>query len=231
MSNEQLLKATISSEGYAEVSNGLFNKKVSIKDFASVINSLVAQEDQVVSNSTFRYPGSIHSVTRTNNGYIANLYYDERECEVRHSSGGKKNIYMPNVMIRVELNNISGKPGEFSLGNIRWYGTDKSRTALPTDWPTGSNSRDHIWTLPFPNIFGDARMCTGGNRLPSVIYQDWTVLDMLYHDVLIGSPFNNDLSVPCISVNMSGAAWINHLHNHWKDEESERFPYDQLINY
>lgn len=230
MSND-LLNVTISPDGYAEVSNGPFRKKVSIKDFASVVNSLVAQEDQVISNATFRYPESVHSVTRTNTGHVVNLYYPEREAEVRHSSAGKKMIYMPNVMIRVELREVQGKPGEFSLGNIRWFGTDKSRIALPTDWPTGANTRDHIWTLPFPNIFGDARMCTGGNRLPSVIYQDWTVLDMLYYDVLIGSPFNNDLSIPCVSNAPRANVWIDQMHEHWRDEESDRFPYDRLVNY
>ena len=231
MSKEQKIVATLSSEGYAEVSNGLFNKKVSLKDFASVINSLIAQEDQVIENSTVRYPSSIHSVTRTNTGHIANLYFPEAEAEVRHTSGGKKTIYMPNVMIRVELREIQGKVGEFSLGSINWYATDKSKTALSTEWPTGGSSRDHIWTLPFPNIFGSASMCTGGNRLPSVIYSDWTILDMLYYDVLIGSPFNNDLSVPSLSDSVGPRSWIDNLHDHWKDEESERFPYDLLVNY
>lgn len=231
MSNSSSLSAVISSDGYVEVSMGLFRKKISIKDYASVINSLVSQEDQVLTNSTFRYPTSVHSVTRTNSGHVVNLYYEERELELRHASGGKKMVYMPNVMIRVELREVQGKPGEFSIGAVRWFGTDKSRIALPTDWPTGNNTRDHIWTLPLPNIFGDARMCTGGNRLPSVIYQDWTVLDMLYYDVLVSSPFNNDLSVPSIQTSHSGSSWINTLHDHWKDEETERFPYHLLVNY
>ena len=231
MSNTETLKVEITSEGYAEVSNGLFRKKISIKDFSSVINSLVAQEDQVISNATFRYPSSLHSVTRTNQGYIANLYYTEREAEVRHTSAGKKMIYMPNVMIRVDLRNVAGKPGEFSLGSIHWFGTDKTPSSLTTDWPTGGNTRDHIWTLPLPNMFDDARMCTGGNRLPSVIYQDWTVLDMLYYDVLLNSPFNNDLSVRSLASSYSPTQWLNVLHDHWANEESERFPYDLLTNY
>ena len=229
--SDNTLTATISGDGYAEVSNGILNKKVSLKDFASVINSLISQEDQVITNSTTRYPSSVHSVIRTNQGYVVNLYFPEQEATVTHSGHTPQTIYMPNVMIRVELREIQGKQGEYSLGNINWYATDKNRTALTTDWPTSGNTRDHIWTLPFPNIFGNASMCTGGNRLPSVIYSDWTILDMLYYDVLIGSPFNNDLSVPSIKTSTIARSWINILHNHWKDEDTERFPYDLLTNY
>ena len=229
MSNEVV--ATITEEGYVRVQNGALQKNISIKDYVSAISSLVAEEDQVLDQTTFRYPSSIHSVTKTNQGYTVNLYYPEREADVRHTNAGRHTIYMPNVMIRVELREIQGKINEFSLGNIRWYATDKDRVALPTDWPTGANSRDHIWTLPLPNIFRDARMCTGGNQLPSVIYQDWTVLDMLYNDVLIGSPFNNDLQINCLSDSMRPDAWIRHLGAQYQDEESERFPYDLLVNY
>ena len=230
--SSDLLNVSINPDGYVEVSNGLFNKKISIKDFASVVNTLVSQEDQVLSESTFRYPESVHSVTRTNQGYILNLYYKEREADVSHVSlTGPKTIYMPNVMIRVELNNVQGKPNNFSLGNIWWFATDKDRISLPLDWPTGGNTRDHIWTLPLPNMYDSAQMCTGGNQMPSVIYQDWTVLDMLYYDVLIKSSFNNDLDIRSVSSDPEPGTWIQELHDHWVDEESARFPYDRLVNY
>lgn len=224
--------ATISSDGFVEVENGRFKKRISIKDYASVISGLVADEDQSLTESTFRYPSSIHSVTRTNQGYIVNLYFDEREATVRHTSAGRHTIYMPNVMIRVTLREVQGKTGEFSIGAVHWYATDRTRISLPTEWPTGGNTRDHIWTLPLPNMFGDARMCTGGNRLPSVIYYDWTVLDMLYNDVLIGSPFNNDLSI-CSVEDRPGSPgqWIEHLGEHYLNEETEGFPYSELVNY
>lgn len=223
--------ATVHSDGFVEVANGKFKKKISIKDYVSVLKILVAEEDQDLEGATFRYPSSIHSVTKTASGYIVNLYYDEREAEVRHTSAGKHTIYMPNVMIRVQLNEVQGKTGEFSLGSITWFATDRTRISLPTEWPSGSNSRDHIWTLPLPNIFSDAHMCTGGNRLPSVIYYDWSVLDMLYHDVLIGSPFNNDLSINCTSEHYHPGDWIRYLSDHYKDEESAGFPYSELVNY
>lgn len=230
MSNN-VLQVTVSPEGWVGVSSGDITKKISIKDFSSVINSLVAQEDQTIANASIRYPSSVHSVTRTNTGHIVNLYYPECETEVRHTSAGAKMIYMPNVMIRVELRDIAGKPGSYSLGSLYWYATDKSRVALPVDWPTGGSTRDHIWTLPFPNIYGDSRMCTGGNRLPSVIYQDWTVLDMLYYDVLVGSPFNNDLNIPSLSNPVRPGAWIESLNAQWANEDTERFPYELLRNY
>lgn len=225
------LEVQINSEGYVEIKSGKFTKKISIGDFASVINTLVAQEDQVIVDSTFRYPESVHSVTRTTTGYIVNLYYSEREADLQVAGSSPKRVYMPNVMVRLELREVAGNPGAFSIGSIRWFCTDKSRASLGTSWPTGGSSLDHIWTLPMPNIYHHASMCTGGNRLPSVIYADWTVLDMLYNDVLIGSPFNNDLGVQSTQLRHTASSWINTLHEHWKDEESERFPYELLTNY
>lgn len=223
--------ATITPDGYVSVQNGPFTKNISIKDFAAAISTLVAEEDQVLDQTSFRYPSSIHSVTKTNQGYTVNLYYPECVKTLRHTSAGRKTMYMPNVMIRVTLKEIQGRTNNFSLGDIYWYATDKDRIALGTDWPRGGSSRDHIWTLPFPNVYGDARMCTGGNRLPSVIYQDWTVLDMLYEDVLCGSPFNNDLGVRSISESMNPSQWFNFLGDHYEQEDTERFPYDKLVNY
>lgn len=229
MSNDVV--ATITADGFVRVQNGPFQKNISIKDYVTAISTLVAEEDQVLDQTTFRYPSSIHSVTKTNQGYTVNLYYPECVKTLRHTSAGRKTVYMPNVMIRVELREVQGKPNNFSLGNIRWYATDKERVALSTEWPTGGNTRDHIWTLPFPNVYGDARMCTGGNRLPSVIYQDWTVLDMLYNDVLCGSPFNNDLGVRSLEESMSPSQWFTFLGEHYEQEDTERFPYDKLVNY
>lgn len=225
------IKAVVHSTGYVEVDNGRFTKKISIKDYSTVIQGLVAQEDQAIANSTTRYPSSIHSVTRTNQGFVINLYYDAREASISHTTSGSHMVYMPNVMIRVQLFDIQGKPGEYSLGDIHWFCTDKGRTSLPTHWPTGSNSRDHIWTLPLPNMFGSAQMCTGGNRLPSVVYSDWTILDMLYHDVLLRSPFNNDLTPMGWEEHRNAAQLVTYLGEQYLDENTEGFPYDELVNY
>lgn len=232
------IDARIHSEGYVTVRRGDFNKKISLKDYLSVIQPLVSENDQDLSNSAFRYPSSIHSVASTNDGYIVNLYYPERPAVLRHSNGDSYDVDMPNVMIRVTLRTVGGDKGKFSLASIYWYATDKDRIGLPLEWPSGTSSRDHIWTLPLPNMFNDARMCTGANQLPSVIYRDWTVLDMLYNDVLLGSAFNNDLSVCSLaSGSTSGASWLYTLAGYKRDiieEEGEgnsRFPYHLLTNY
>lgn len=229
------LKVEINPEGFVKVSNGLFNKNISIKDFSSVVSSMLSELNEDPSGVSFRYPSSIHSVTKVSGGYFVNLYYEGKEADIIHNSlRGPKTIYLPNVMIRVELRDIKGKPGSFSLGDIYWYATDKSRIALPTEWPKGGCSQNHIWTLPLPNIYSNAKMCTGGNRLPSVVYQDWTVLDMLYNDVLIKSAFNNDLNINGLartSGTTTPSEWVQELHAHWKNKDTSEFPYDKLINY
>lgn len=223
--------STVHAEGYVTVENGGVRKNISLKDYSKVIQSLLSEADQDLESCTWKLPPSIHSFSKTAQGYVINLYYEEREAEMAHTRAGKGMMYIPNVMIRVGLQEVSGKPGEHRFNGINWYATDKSRNSLPTEWPAGGHSSDHIWTLPFPNMWGDARMCTGGNRLPSVIYMDWTVLDMLYNSVFLGSPFNNDLNVPSLAASRAPDVWFRHLLEHYQDEETARFPYELLRNY
>lgn len=225
------ITAEVSSEGYARISNGKIRKTITLKDYVRVLNSLLGEESASFERSTIRYPSSVHSVSTTARGYTVNLYYPETEKELNHTRAGKGMSYVPNIMIKVDLIRNDGKTDEYSLGAIRWYCTDKSRVSLGTEWPTGGSSTGHIWTLPFPNVYGDARMCTGGNRLPSVIYNDWTVLDMLYNDVLCGSQFNNDLGLNSVSDYNEGTDWFRYLFDYYKRDDTTRFPYEMLHNY
>ena len=225
------LTATLSTDGYVTVEIGGIRKNISIKDYITVLKSLTVSGNSGVDSSgvSTRYPVSVHSVTDTSFGKVVNLYYPECQRTLTHVGVGSKDIYLPNIMIRVELREISGKTNEFAFGNIRWYATDKSRSMLGTEWPEGYSDSSHIWTLPLPNVFNDSRMCLGQNRLPSVIYLDWTVLDMLYTDVLIGSPFNNDLSIPTAASTSDSEDWFKKLAKH--TETSDSFPYHLLRNY
>lgn len=225
--------ATVTAEGFVTVQNEGFAKNISLGDYLTLLRSIAdEQEEDNEVGSPIRYPSSIHSSSKTSTGYIVNLYYPEREAVLEHSCGGNYEVYMPNVMICIELREVNGRPGEFSLGNIYWLATDKEPNELPTTWPRGGNSSDHIWTLPLPNVWSDSRMCTGGNRLPSVIYYDWTMLDMLYNDVLLGSPFNNDLSVSGLrSDSSNGSTWLGVIEQWYKREDTTKFPYEKLVNY
>lgn len=232
LSNSGEFTATVHSEGYVSISNGDFRKKITLGDYSRVIGTLVDETDQDLTGTTIRYPSSIHSSSKTNTGYVVNLYFPGKPATLRHSNGRSYSIMLPNVMIRVTLNEIKSKRGEFSLGDIKWFATDKPAISLDTAWPSGPNSSDHIWTLPLPNIYSNGSMCTGGNRLPSVIYLDWTILDTLYHDLLLGSPFNNDLSIHNTpSAYRRGSEWLAKLQEVYQDEEHGNFPYELLTNY
>lgn len=223
-------KATIHSAGYVSVETGSISRNISIKDYLNLVNKAVSEGDHDVESISFKYPQSIHSVTNTASGYIVNLYYEETEAKMTHASAGSFDMYIPNVMVSVHLLKTSDSRG-FSIRHVYWFATDKSRQELGTQWPAGHSSLDHIWTLPFPNMYSDSHMCMGRNQVPSVIYYDWTVLDMLYRDVFLGSAFNNDLSVPSNTISSVGNVWMRHLGEHYKDEETSRFPYEQLVNY
>lgn len=230
MSNS--INAKINNNGSVTVSNGITAKNISLKDYLGELRNLLDdQDEQDLTGKTFKFPSSIHSMSSNSSGYIINLYYPAREADLTHTTAGTRTVYMPNVMIKVNLRKVSGSEDSYSLGDIFWYATDRERVSLPSEWPSGECTQNHIWTLPLPNIFSGATMCTGHNVLPSVVYNDWTVLDMLYYDVLLGSPFNNDLSLRSVSGGHSPGGWITYLGD-WHDrEDTDSFPYHELINY
>lgn len=221
--------STIHEEGYVTISQGGVNKNISIQDYMKGLANICSNlENQDSSPESFRLPDSIHSFSRTSAGYTINLYYPSAPADILYDGiSGRTRIMLPNIMIRIKLQNILDKPGSYCFGNIKWFATDKLPSQLPVEWPDGPRERDHIWALPLPNIYNDGNMCTGGNVLPSVIYSDWTILHMLYTDVLIKSQFNSDLGIP--NINTSARSWITKLGEEYV-KNPESFPYGLLTN-
>ena len=214
--------ATLSLDGYAEIKDGPFIRRISIQDYLSVITILAGEKESVSEGLAFRYPSSIHSVKENLDGYTLVMYYSERVVELSHISG-RFTVPMPNVLIKVPLIEVNGQKGVYAIGQVKWFATDLSPSEVPLSLPDTGSTRDHIWTLPMPNMYSSAEMCYGDNRLPSVIYTDWSTLTMMYEDVFLGSPFNNDLTIP--NLDYSGIEWLRHL------DGLEEFPYNELPNY
>lgn len=225
------IEAVINQQGYVTVKQGDMQKNISFKDF---LNVLAQMDESIQSDSTvnfIKYPTSVHSVAKTQRGYLMTMYFPETEADLV-AYDTTYTTYIPNVIIQVELMRIQGQDGSFAIGTLRWYATDKTRGELRHDWQPSSTN--HIWTLPFPNMYSNASMCIGGNVLPSVIYSDWTVLDMLYTDVFLGSAFNNDLSIHSLNSSYSGIDpddWLSSLENYYNEEDTTRFPYERLRDY
>lgn len=226
------IDARIHAEGYVSISNEAgANKNISIPDFLRKINQLEQENGNQAQEvgEAYTYPSSIHSVQRTTDGFIVSLYFNEREANIRHSYGESYLITVPNVMIRLELRKVNGEE-RYSIVDARFYATDKNRISLPTVFPSEPRSQEHIWALPFPNMYSGGNMCYGGNSMPSVIYRDWTVLDSVYQTLIIDASCNNDLNVPSVNDGPSdGDDWLQVLADH--HERGDGFPYTRLYNY
>lgn len=226
MSNH--VQSTIHADGYVTIKMGDVSKNISVEDYIKCLASLNKNLGGAAGSSeSYRLPKGIHSFSKVSDGYVVNLYYPSVPAVIDLENYGKRTIRMPNVMIRVPLQNIVSSPGSFCLGKIKWYATPKSSTELPIEWPEGPTYDQLIHALPMPNMYSSGQMCTGKNVLPSVIYSDWSVLDMLYHDVLLGSKFNSDLNVPGVNGITSPSTWIKKLESIYK-EDPEAFPYELL---
>jgi len=214
------IEATIHSDGYVTVNTNQGRKNISIADYLTGLREFQSRylgevEESDTITDSFVMPNGIHRADRTNFGHRVTLYYPEATHTVSHDNGDNYTIPFPNVVIEVDLHtNDSG----FRFGRIKWYATTRGRLSLPAHMET-----DHdIWYLPMPNMFDSGEMCLGSNSLPGVVYNDWSILDMLYNDILVRSKFNNDLSVRETRRDYSGSGWLTELDGH------DSFPYDLL---
>lgn len=227
------LKVIISSDGYAEVpvGNDGRRKRISIKDFSKAISTLVSESDQNLTQDTLILPKSIYTLAKTAAGYIVTMFYKGETREMTHTSAGTHMIPLPNVIIRLNMDRIIGTHDNYSINNITWMATDKSRDELPEEIPHTPDAYSHFWALPMPNMYTSGVMCTGSNVLPRKVGNNWRVLEDLYENVLVRSKFNNDLSVPSLNQRESPSQWFDTLATLVKEDEDATFPYHLLTGF
>ncbi len=221
MSNQ--LSGVIHEEGYVDVNYNGLEKRISLEDYAALVIK-VKGDDEVSSNAEmFRMPTTLHSFSNSSEGLRVNMYFPERRATLSHENGETYDVPLPNIMIAVHLKDVSNRPGHRFISSIKWMQTEKSQQDVDVVWSGYPNQSEGFPALSLPNMYSDGNMCTGENTLPSVIYTDLSILEMLYHDVLIRSEFNNDLTVPNIDSDSYSSArrWLERL------DGATSFPYDE----
>jgi hypothetical protein len=194
MSNNQGLQVTIFPT-HARVPNGLGAfKNVALQDFFNEISRVAAgQEQQTAPKLAFRLPNEALSVRYNQHELELLMYFEEAKREVRYGNG-RYTIPFPATVIYVQLK-TNGKGG-WTVERVKWLCTDYKVDEVPNiaNWDfTPRNFNNHLWTLPFPNQYGDGGMCTGANSYRSLYNYDLRGLNELFHTILVASPFNNDL--------------------------------------
>ena len=224
-----MFNAHITGEGSVEIELPMGMKRnISISDYANIIQGLADRAVTDAETETFfKYPESMFSVSRNSNGHIINMYFEEREVTIKFAGMGKKKIIMPNVLVTVELHKTSDSEA-FYIKSVKWLASNLEKHLLPTNW-TNLHSKKGVWVLPMPNVYDTGSMCTGGNQLPSIMYTNFTILDTLYSDILVGSAFNSDLRIQSIKEFRTPKDWINVLAQELKDGNVS-FPYNLLTD-
>ncbi len=194
MSTKEGLPVTI-FDTHVRVPNGLGSwKNVSLKDFQQEIARVAAGEEQTATPKLhFRLPNETVSISHNLHEMDLLMYFPEAKREVRYSTS-KFTIPFPATLILVKLKS-NGKGG-WMVESVRWLCTSYLEDEVPDlgrlDFtPRQYNNR--LWTLPFPNQYGDGNMCVGRNAYRSLYTNDLRGLNELFHHILIASPFNDDL--------------------------------------
>ena len=157
-----------------------------------------------------------------------NCYHEERLAEIKydHREGAitkkeKYTIPMPNIITYFAL-----KRAEKSLWQVaeaKYFVTPKTVTQLPDKSVINSvNSKEGIFRMPLSNVYGDHKLCYGGNTMPARMTDNLRGLDY-YYQILTLSPFNSDLGINGVKGWTSPRSWYQHL------ATLQKFPYDLLV--
>jgi len=198
-------------------------KSVSLNDFHAALSRLINVEEQGI---TILPPTNCYSITRTTNKLFVGCYYPGRIRNVKFVANrdtGKMvdmAIPFPNIIISHVLDRRNGK---YYWEKSNYYATAKNPSQVPLEPIKEANPEQHIWALPLSNIYGDGRMCYGGNSLTREFTDNLRGLDW-HFALLYNSPYNSDLSIPSLGRNhgMTPLSWFTML------SKLKTFPYEKL---
>lgn len=188
-------------------------KTISLANFRDIIDRLLKSS---VSMETMALPYNTMLFARSNSTMQLSCYYPGKKLEIKHMNDSmsraikKYLIPVPNIIISHTLRN---EGVHWLVESTRYFATNKTVTALPEN--TIINSPDPsngIHIVPFPNFYGDGRMCYGQNTMPLRFTNNLRGLDYFYQ-ILSIAPFNNDLGLNGVSRNTasSPADWFTKL--------------------
>lgn len=216
-------------DNHARVPNGMGSyKNISLQDLHKEIGRVLAGNDSEQTPMTaLRLPNETVSVKFNSQEVQLLMYFPAAKREMRHFTK-KYNVAMPPVLVSCNLKS-NGKGG-WMVENPRWFCTDLSEDdALNLNDMDLSprNYSNHIWCLPFPNQYGDGRMCVGANSYRSLYTSDLRGLNELFYHILVASPFNDDLwsGGRALKNSTGSVAWFKKLHT------AKTFPFQELAGY
>lgn len=206
---------------YVEAKLGNIKKSISLLDFKAIIDGLLNVDSKMTQLSL---PFNCYTFGKSSNEIRLGCYHPERIMEIKHidRSSGKPKAYtvpLPNVIVSSRL---TLKEGVWAVQDTKYFCTNKKVTQLPEDnIIMEADKKNGIWLMPFPNFYGDGRMCYGRNTMPTRYSNNLRGLDYFYQ-VIFESPFNDDLGIPGISHTRSPANWFKEL------AALTQFPYEKL---
>ena len=217
-------------DNHVRVPNGLGSfKNVSIGDFLGELQAVAAgatPTSEVL--QSLRLPNEAVSIRFNKNNVDLLMYFPEARRDVRYGAN-TYNVPFPPILIEAKLKS-NGKGG-WTVERVRWFMTDRKEDEVPMLTPDGLSPRgysNHLWCVPFPNQYGDGNMCVGANSYRSLYEADLRGLNELYHHILVGSPFNNDLwsgGTRVLANSIEAKRWFERL------VRCESFPFGMLSGY
>lgn len=206
----------------ATIINGV-SKSISISDFKNILSS-VSSGDEGTTVPPMALPFGCFLFNRTGDSLYLNCYYNEVNAKVFFNSGSRcKEEYLipiPNVIISFILKKVDNT--YWQVDQVKYYSTDKSVTQLPEDkFLDLVKPSIGMYKLPMPNMYGDNRMCFGGNTMPVRFTNNLRGLDY-YYQILTQAPFNGDLSINGLTSSYSARGWLDYL------QDEQKFPYHLL---
>lgn len=206
---------------YVETKVGNVKKAISLLDFKGILDGMLNTEAKL---DHFALPFNCYTFAKSGAEIQLGCYHPERIAEVSHidrSTGRAKKykIPFPNTIVSLKL---SIRDNFWNVSDTKYFCTNKKVTQLPDSrLVTEVDPSNGIWIMPFPNFYGDGRMCFGRNSMPTRYASNLRGLDYFYQ-VLFDSAFNDDLGLNSVDSTRSPSKWFQEL------SQLTAFPYEKL---
>lgn len=214
---------------HVRVPNGTGSfKNISRGDFIEEVKRMETNEPaRATAGTAFRFPNEVLTAEVSPAQCRLLMYFPAAKRTVKHIASGSRHakayeIPFPATLIHVTM--TADAAGRWVLQQPRWYCTDMNIDEVPSIRGLDFTPQNRIWALPFPNQYGDGRMCVGQNNYKSLYSNDLRGMNELFYGVLIDSAFNDDLGVR-INLSINPNKWFEKL------SKLDEFPFKYLSGY
>jgi hypothetical protein len=202
--------------------SGGASKSILLSDFKNILENLMEKEEKHL--PPLNLPFGCFMFNRQGNTMELNCYHAERIEKIKYINRDNKTstfkIPLPNIITSFILKKV--EDNTWQLTSAKYFSTPKPVTQLPDNsFIRSLNLESGIHRLPFPNMYGDCRMCFGGNTMPVRFLSNLRGLDY-YYQILTQAPFNDDLGILGTTVRTNVVNWFESLEN------LKAFPYELL---